>query len=384
MNRITNQSSKKRNLFVFFRKFDFASLSIRLILPITLLSILLAIGFLLFRTKPEEQTSVLTEPNISAKTVENITNVESPDINVLSSELPVSNVTQEQNISLDTTGKNFDLKSIGWSWIDQDVKKEATWTADEAFHEATKYVEGAKPRQREALKMYQRVLDAKPSRQMELKVRLTMGSRMMILYDPSLGETEMYDEALKWYEQLVHDFNDLGNHTDLMTAKIHLGDLYCWRHYHGISEAKKASALCLEVIKIPEKDIIFDNPLENGLNLEYIKNAKAPGSRRSGTQGPSEIANQLNRQHLLERRQEVINRYRRVAIQSLIAKQSISGFPYEAYLERLLLLKKERPDDQLYQKMLDDKIREITKILVGNHSDFEGVLKKGLNGGNVQ
>jgi hypothetical protein len=265
---------------------------------------------------------------------------------------------------------------IKWSWIDQDVKKEVTWTAEEAFEDATNYVHGAKPKQLEALKMYQRVLDAKPSRQMELKVRLTMGARMMILYDPSLGEHEMYSEALKWYELLVHDFNDMGNHTDLMTAKIGLGDLYGWRRQnYGIAEANKATALCLEVIKIPENDIIFDNKNEDRYNLDKIQNAKAPGGRGGGSRvSPGlEFVNQSYRQELLEQRQEVINRYRLTAIQSLISN---FGQPYEKYLERLISLKKERPDDQLYQKMLDDKIQEVLKTLLNIHSGFpSGLLK---------
>jgi hypothetical protein len=265
-----------------------------------------------------------------------------------------------------------------WSWINPDDKIEVTWTAEEAFQDAKNYVNGAKPRQLEALKRYQRVLDAKPSRQMELHVRLTMGARMMILFDPSLGETEMYGEALKWYELLVHDFNDLGNHTDMMTAKNFLADLYRFSGKYrfsgnGIAEANKATALCLEVIKIPENDIIFDNQIEQGLNLEDIKNAKAHGFRLQESSWASEIANQVNRQHLLERRQEVINRYRFAAIQSLISN---SGQPYEKYLERLTSLKKERPDDQLYQKMLDDKIQEVLKTLLNIHSGFpSGLLK---------
>ena len=156
----------------------------------------------------------------------------------------------EPNIFINTIAKKVNTEPTKWSWIDPNNKKEVTWSAEQAFEDATNYVEGDKLRQLEALKMYQRVLDANPPRLLELHIRLTMGSRMMILYNPDLGETDMYEEALKWYEKLVHDFNDLGNHTDMMTAKVHLGNLYCWNNY-GIAEAQKASDLYMEVINIP-------------------------------------------------------------------------------------------------------------------------------------
>jgi hypothetical protein len=211
--------------------------------------------------------------------------------------------------------------------------------------------------------MYQRVLDAKPNRLLELHIKLSMGSRMMILYNPNLGETDMHDEALKWYELLVHDFNDLGNHTDMMTAKIHLADVYCWSNY-GINELKKASDLCWQVINIPEKDIIFDNQTEERLNLENIKIAQAPGGP-PGVRRPEAI-NQLYRQRLLEQRQEVVNRNRIVAIQTLIRTQYIRGSTYEEYLERLRLLKQKRPDDKLYQETIEAKIQEVNKTITGN------------------
>ena len=263
----------------------------------------------------------------------------------------------EPNISVIVTAQN---KSAKWSWIDPNDKKEVTWTAEEALKEAIKYVEGAQPRQLEALKMYQRVLDANPTRLMELKVRLSMGSRMMILYNPGLGEKDMYDEAFKWYKLLVYDFNDLGNHTDMMTAKVHLGDLYCWSKY-GINELKKASDLCLQVINIPERDIIFDNQTEVRFNFENINIAQAPGGK-PGTQRP-ETLNLMYRKRLLEQRQEVVNRYRLAAIQSFIRKQHLPDMSPEAYLERLKTLKQERPDDKLYQETFEAKIQDITKVL---------------------
>jgi Leucine-rich repeat (LRR) protein len=283
----------------------------------------------------------------------------------------VSSIISIENIDLTTLiGKENNSKPIRWSWIDPNDKKEVTWTAEEAFQDATNYLNGKQRRQHEALKMYQRVLDAKLSRQMELKTRLTMGDCMTIYYDSSLGEFEMCNEAFQWYKLLVRDFNDLGNHTDLMTAKIRLAHLYYCQPRYGIIELQKASALCLEVIRIPENDIIFDNELEVGYNFENIKNAKVPGGR-SGPQGPSEQAKQHTQQRLLEMRQEVINRYRRLAIQALISGQHISSdFPPEAVVERLKLLKKERPDDQLYQQMLDDKIQEVSKTLTGNRLNF--------------
>jgi hypothetical protein len=267
-----------------------------------------------------------------------------------------------------------------WSWINPDDKIKVTWTAEQAFKDAKNYVVGYKPRQLEALKMYQRVLDANPSRLLELHVKLSMGSRMMILYNLGLGETDMHDEALKWYELLVHDFNDLGNHTDMMTAKIHLGDIYCWSNY-GINELKKASDLCLQVINVPEKDIIFDNESEVRFNLENINIAQAPGGR-PGTQR-SETTNQKYRQRLLEQRQKVINENRLVAIQSLIRKQYVPGFPQEVFLERLKLLKQERPDDKLYQETLEAKIQDYNKILESSHSVFQGLLKEGLKDSNL-
>ncbi len=146
----------------------------------------------------------------------------------------------EPNSSVNTPTKNDNLESTKWSWIYTNDKKQVTWTAEQAFEDATRYAEGDKARQLEALKMYQRVLDA---------------------------------------------------------------------------------------------------------------------------------------------RQREIDRYRRVAIRSLITKQYISGFPPEAYLERLKLLKQERSDDKLYQEILDAKIQEVSKTLAESHSEYDDVLLEGQKGG---
>ncbi|UCG48446.1 MAG: hypothetical protein JSU94_01470, partial [Phycisphaerales bacterium] len=109
---------------------------------------------------------------------------------------------------------------VRWSWRDSTGGGQVTWTAQGAFEEATKYVLSEQPRQRQALRLYQKVLDANPPRELELHVKLTMGARMTALYDPDLGEDSLDEEAIRWYERIVEDFNDWRNHHDLMVAKI--------------------------------------------------------------------------------------------------------------------------------------------------------------------
>ncbi len=299
--------------------------------------ILVLAGFFLFRAGQGKKTYTITEPNVLKNTIT----------------------------------KDDYLESTKWIWIDPNDKNEVTWTAEQAYQEAKSYVEGNKPEQLQALKMYQRVLDAKPSRLLELHVKLIMGSRMMILFDPGLGESDMYDEAFKWYKKLVYDFNDMGNHTDMMTAKVHLGDLYCWTT-HGIAEAQKASVLCMEVINVPEKDIIFDNPQNVALNFDNMSkkvddfiDKKFPPLLVPAPEADKmrERIRQERLQMAMKSRQGEIDRYRLAAIRSLITKQSGTG-PRDTYIERLRALKQKRPDDKLYQETIDAKIQELIENII--------------------
>jgi tetratricopeptide (TPR) repeat protein len=251
------------------------------------------------------------------------------------------------------------------SWQDPTHGQAVTETAAEAFAEATKYVLGDRPRQKEALRLYQRVLDSNPTRQLELNVKLTMGARMTVLYDPDLGEDSMYAEAVPWYEQIVEDFNDWGSHRDLMVAKIHLGDLYCMGSY-GIADVQKASELCRELIEVAQEQIVFDDPQHAYLNLDNIAKAKGPLTRIVDVNGqllkePTEEMNERYRQELLQRRKQFTDRLRRAAIYALANKQHIPGFPLEVKLNRLLQFKQERPDDQLYQETLTAIIEDFKK-----------------------
>ena len=277
--------------------------------------------------------------------------------------------------------------SAGWSWLDPTDNREVTWTAEQAFKEATEYVLGKKPRQAQALRLYQRVLDANPSRTLELHVRLTMGARMTVLYNPGLGEDSLFDEALRWYKQIVLDFNDWGNHHDLMVAKIHLGDLYCMGDY-GMPEVQKATDLCWEIIEVPEQEIVFDEQRQSKFNLDRIAKAEAPIGRRLDSNGhlltkPTEEMNEKFRQVLLKKRETEFQRIRRSAIRAMTRKQHIPGFPLEVKYKRLLVLKQKRPDDQLYQETLEAMIQKFVERHKDLKSDFNAVLEEGLDGGNI-
>ncbi|UCG49949.1 MAG: hypothetical protein JSU94_09220, partial [Phycisphaerales bacterium] len=272
---------------------------------------------------------------------------------------------------------------VRWSWRDSTGGGQVAWTAQGAFEEATKYVLSEQPRQRQALSLYQRVLDANPPRQLELHVKLTMGARMTALYDPDLGEDSLDEEAIRWYERIVQDFNDWRNHHDLMVAKIHLGELGCMGDY-GITDVHKATDLCRQVIEIPENDIVFDDAELAHLNLDNIAGAKAPVGRRVDATGrllkePTEQMNQEYRQHLLEQRQQAIDNLRRAAVRALANMQHIPGFPPEVKLKRLLSLKQERPDDRLYQETLDAAIKRFVESHRDVTSGYEQVLDEAID-----
>lgn len=267
------------------------------------------------------------------------------------------------------------LRSMRWSWLDPNSRAQVTRTAQAAFEEATKYVLGERPRQKEALRLYQRVLDANPPRELELHVRLTMGARMTALFDPDLGENSLDDEAIRWYDQIVQDFNNWSNHHDLMVAKIHRADLYCMGDY-GISQVEQATRFCRQVIDIQQDQVVFDDPEFAYLNLDNIAKAVAPVGRRTDKNGqllkkPTEQMNQQYRRQLLEQRQEVVDRLCRAAILAMADKQHVPGFPAEIKLKRLISLKQDRPADKLYQETLEACIEDFIESHRGIKSDYQ-------------
>jgi tetratricopeptide (TPR) repeat protein len=382
MNRIIKKLSKAINTCAVLRNFHLAYLSTRLILPIAIPGLMIMVFF--FFIDPETRTSDSIQQNTLGETIENANNANSSDRGDFISDSANSVISYENIDSQKRLEEQSVLKSMGWSWIDPYDNKEVTWTAEQAYEEAKRYVEGEKPTQLEALKMYQRVLDANPPRSLALYVKMVMGCRMAILYNPEFNEDIMYDEALKWYKKIIYDYNDLGNHYDLMVAKIHLGDLYCMGDY-GVAEAQKASELCMEIIEVPEDEIIFDEPRLSYLNMDRILKAEAPIGRVAGFDPNSEILAKLieernkgYRKTLLIQRESEINSLRTAAMRSLTYKQYVPGFPHEAYLKRLEILKQQRPDDKLYQESLDAKIKDVSESLENNRSKFDEVFEEGL------
>ncbi len=251
-----------------------------------------------------------------------------------------------------------------WSWLDTQGDEEVTWTAEQAFETAAKYDSGdggERPGQKKALRLYQRVLDANPPRVLELRTKARMGIRMTQAYDSELGETSLDEEAVRWYEQMLQDFKDWSAHQHLLEARVRLGDVYFMGPY-GQASVEKAMYLYWEVINVPEEQVIFDEPLAN-LNLENIAKAKAKG-RFAGSEGrlmePPESANIKHRQWLLKQRKSFIDGIRRSAIWAITNKLGDKRLgPPGKELDRLLELKRKRPDDKYFQEILDGVIRDV-------------------------
>ena len=249
-----------------------------------------------------------------------------------------------------------------WSWLDDDERREEVRSWEEGLQDAKNYVMGKNPTQNEALKRYQRVLDAHPPRDVELHVKLTMGARMVILYNPKLGERSLSAEAVRWYQTTLRDFQDWPNHHDAMVAKIHLGDLYCLQNRRA--GLKRASELYWSVIEVPEEQIVFDDPKLRRYNIDEIEKDEAPINKR-GIVGelPKAIADKINARHregLKQERAHYTTRIRRAAIKALAYKQGERGMP-GVTRQRLVALKGKRPDDQQYQETLSALIGVLDK-----------------------
>ena len=247
-----------------------------------------------------------------------------------------------------------------WSWIGpaREATEAANWR--EALEKAEKYALG-EPRQQEALRLYQAVLDASPPREIALHVKVIMGARLTVLYNPDLGEQSLDAEALRWCQRIIEDFKDWPNHHDLMVAKIHLGDLYYIRNdREGMG---KAARLYWDVIEVPEDEIVFDDPKKANLNLDKIAVAKSSVGRQLDAKGrlltePTEEMNMEYREVLLSRRRESTQPLRLAAIRALAYKQGVRGDTQKTR-QRLLELKQRRPDDKLYQETLDAILRRL-------------------------
>lgn len=246
-----------------------------------------------------------------------------------------------------------DKPAIKWSWLGNSAKNEEVGSWETALEDANNYVAGKDPTQNEALRRYQRVLDAHPPREVELHVKLTMGARMVILYNPGLWERSRSAEAVRWYETMIEDFKDCSNHHDLMVAKIHLGDLYCLEDARA--GVNRASALYWSVIEVPEGQILFDDPEYLRYNPDQIEKAQAPMSKRTPIEDvPKTIVDQFNaryREELKQERAHYTTRIRRAAVKALAYKQAEPGFP-GVTRQRLLALQGLRPDDKQYQEAL--------------------------------
>lgn len=229
---------------------------------------------------------------------------------------------------------------------------------DKALSEATEYALSDRPERQQCLDLYRRVLELSPPRDVELHVRLTMGARMTILYDPELGESSQDEAAIPLYESIIKDFADYSNHHDLMVAKLHLGDLY--RIVKGKDGIPQAETLYREVIDGPLGQMVFDDPKNVMYNLDEIAKAVSPPARYFGPNGivplVTEEMNVAHRNLLMERRNRRIESLRKSAIMQLAQARMDFGSA-EISLQRLNALKAEKPDDQLYQDTIDHAIK---------------------------
>ena len=211
------------------------------------------------------------------------------------------------------------------------------------------------------MRLYQAVLDASPPREIALHVKVIMGARLTVLYNPDLGEQSLDAEALRWCQRIIEDFKDWPNHHDLMVAKIHLGDLYYIRNdREGMG---KAARLYWDVIEVPEDEIVFDDPKKANLNLDKIAVAKSSVGRQLDAKGrlltePTEEMNMEYREVLLSRRRESTRALRLAAIRALAYKQGVRGDTQKTR-QRLLELKQRRPDDELYQETINAIMRDL-------------------------
>lgn len=230
-----------------------------------------------------------------------------------------------------------------------------------AMNKATAYANSKKPEREYLLQLYRQVLDSNPPSNIQLHVRLEIGARMTILYDPELGEEGLEAGAIPWYESIVKDFADWDNHHDLMVAKIHLGDLY--RIVEREDGVPKAEALYWEIVSVPVQDVVFDDPDFEEYNVAEIERSLAPPGTRFSfdshgvvQQAPTEEMNLRHREELYRKRSTHVDALRKAAVRALANARTDSKAP-ERTLYQLNDLKAQRPDDELYQETVDGAIQ---------------------------
>ena len=233
-----------------------------------------------------------------------------------------------------------------------------------------RYIRENRPTEQQALRLWQEMLDADPPQSEALLVRLMMSAPLSAPYNPGLSLESFRDGAVPWLEQLVQGFGDCHSHEAMMLAKIQLGKLYCSGQYSA-AEFEKATTLWWEVVNVPEKEIVFDDPRHAHLNLDAI--AKARGNVRIGGLPEDEVQRQAmiesvhlevdrkHRERLREERRNVAESLRVAAMRQLTYDFAERGVSRRRTRQRLLFLKRQRRDDRFYQETIDKILRDFDR-----------------------
>ncbi|MCY2926306.1 MAG: hypothetical protein NT031_12865 [Planctomycetota bacterium] len=207
------------------------------------------------------------------------------------------------------------------------------------------------------LRLFQRVLDANPPPATELRIRLMMGTALVIGFTPFMDA-----EAIPFYVEGIEkmeDGEDTGKRETLMVLRTHLTDLLA-RNY-GQKYLSYIDELFRDNIELPEDKIVLDMGKNERYNLEQIAKAQMPGQGQrmlremfAKTGDPKlldriEINEAEFRRGLLAERQRIINDDRKDMVVSYGYKLHVRGAP-GATLIRLQNLQAERPNDAAFQE----------------------------------
>lgn len=242
-----------------------------------------------------------------------------------------------------------------WSWNllgpSGEVLEADTW--EEAFAAIDHFASSEEATQLEVLRKYQSLLDRGDlPREVEANVRLRMGAHLIAQYNAAKGEESRDEEAIRWYRDLLTRFNGWENHSSVMRARIHLGNLYDRNNTGGPAASK---SLYQRVLDVPAEEIVFDHPEKQRFNVNHIEAAKAPRAGRAAaflSPEQSEFWDQRDQEHqrdLWGQRMYEIDWIRQGAAKSLAYLYIEPGLGFVTR-ERLQGLKDSRPDDPVFQQ----------------------------------
>ena len=256
------------------------------------------------------------------------------------------------------------LRQTDWPWLKGYSGPAAGASSAELLNEASAFVVRPDADRDGLLKRYQRVLDLAPPQELDLKVRLDMGSAMVIGFQPHIDLV-----AIPWYAQLVEMIEAGGpalrGHRNAIAAKLHLADLL-WRNAETkLLFAEKIDDLYEQILSIPADEVVFDADSEKSLNLPIAAGTSKPRLAATTQAGQpvgidieeatrAAIAAQKVPQLIAERKRR-IDELRAIATQSYAYKHWDPSSPM-ANIDSLRKLKERRPDDAVYQRALDELI----------------------------